>query len=136
MDNDTQDNPASLNVVLSRQAEHLFNNKKYLESAVCYAQTQSSFEEVCLKFLEIGDFTALRTFLTHKLRTLDAEREITQTTVVVAYIIEIFLNQLADLAQDRRDDECDALRDEFHRFLDNSLLKVSCHLEIGTLLSN
>jgi hypothetical protein len=66
-----KDNPANLNLVLTKQAEFFFNSKKYTESAVYYAQTQNSFEEICLKYLELGDFTALRTFLTHKLKTLD-----------------------------------------------------------------
>lgn len=38
-----------------------------------YAQTQNSFEEICLKYLELGDMTALRTFLTYKLNELDSE---------------------------------------------------------------
>lgn len=69
-----RDNPANLNLVLTRQAEYLFNNKKYNESAVYYAQTQNSFEEICLKYLELGDMTALRKFLTYKLNSLDSEK--------------------------------------------------------------
>jgi hypothetical protein len=61
-----------MNLVLTKQAEHLFMNKKYVESAIYYAQTRNSFEEICLKYLELGHFTALRTFLTHKLKNLDA----------------------------------------------------------------
>ncbi|CAF1037381.1 unnamed protein product [Brachionus calyciflorus] len=122
------DNPANLNIVLTKQAENLFNNKKYIESAVYYAQTQNSFEEICLKYLELGNFTALRTFLTHKLNTLDADKELTQTTVVIAYIIEIFLNQLSDLIQEKLYDDYDSLHKEFYKFLDGKKVK-SCLIE-------
>ena len=72
----SKDNPANMNLILTRQAEYLFNNKKYNESAICYSQTQNSFEEICLKYLELGDMTALRTFLTYKLNNLDPEKVI------------------------------------------------------------
>ena len=52
-------------------------------------------------------------------------KEITQTTVVIAYIIEIFLNQLADTLQEKLYDEHDSLHKEFYKFLDNSKVKVS-----------
>lgn len=109
---------------MTKQAENLFNNKKYIESAVVYAQTQHSFEEICLKYLELGNFSALRTFLTKKLDTLDLEKEITQTTIVIAYIIEIFLNQLSDLIQQRHFDLFDSLQKEFYKFLDCQKVKV------------
>ena len=51
-----------------------FNIKRYNESAFYYAQTQNSFEEICLKYLELGDMTALRRFLSYKLNSLDSER--------------------------------------------------------------
>ena len=47
---------------------------RYNESAVYFAQTQNSFEEICLKYLELGDMTALRKFLTCKLNNLDSEK--------------------------------------------------------------
>ena len=113
-----------------------------------YAQTQNSFEEICLKYLELGDMTALRTFLTYKLNELDSEevvfsrvflsiflnylfefffvfKEITQTTVVISYIIEIFLNQLSDLIQEKLYDDYDSLHKEFYKFLDQSKVKVA-----------
>jgi len=69
-----KDNAANLNLVLTKQAEYLFDNKKYNESARFYAQTQNSFEEICLKYLDLGDMTALRKFLTYKLHSLDSEK--------------------------------------------------------------
>lgn len=119
-----QDNPINLNLVLTKQAEYLFNNKNYVKSAVCYAQTQNSFEEICLKYLELGDFNALRTYLTHKLNSFEVDKEITQTTVIIAYIIEIFLNQLSDLTHAGQYDKRDVLREEFHAFLSEDSVKM------------
>lgn len=93
--------------------------------------------------------TALRTFLTYKLNELDSEKvefllraflfsklithfskhskskEITQTTVVISYIIEIFLNQLSDLIQEKLYDDYDNLHKEFYKFLDRPKVKVN-----------
>ena len=44
-------------------AEHLFKEKKYLESAKEYAFSQEFFEEVCLKFLRINNIKALIIYL-------------------------------------------------------------------------
>lgn len=51
----------------------MFDYSRYIDSAICYAQTQNSFEEICLKYLELSDFTALRTFLTNKLNNFDVK---------------------------------------------------------------
>jgi hypothetical protein len=119
-----KDNPANLNLVLTKQAESYFAAKKYIDSAIFYAQTQNSFEEICLKYLELADFTALRTFLMHKLEYFDVDREITQTTVIIAYIIEIFLNQLSDLDHERAFDQYERLHKEFYKFLASDKVRV------------
>lgn len=49
--------------MLVRQAEMLFKNKEYEESALIYADTHSSFEEISLKFLQEWQIEALKTFL-------------------------------------------------------------------------
>ena len=43
---------------------------RYIESAEIYATTDTSFEEISLKFLDAQDMTALRTFLTKKFQNL------------------------------------------------------------------
>ena len=60
---------------------------RYNESAMYYAQTQNSFEEICLKYLELGDMTALRKFLTFKLSSLDSER----VSLVIRFFINLFI---------------------------------------------
>ena len=44
-------------------AEHLFKEKRYLESAKEYAFSEETFEEVCLKFLKINNIEALIIYL-------------------------------------------------------------------------
>ena len=44
-------------------AEHLFKEKKYLESAMEYAFSDEIFEQVCLKFLSINDNPSLIRYL-------------------------------------------------------------------------
>jgi len=43
---------------------------------------------------------------------------------VIAYIIEIFLNQLADYIQENLHDEHDSLHKEFYEFLGKQKVKV------------
>lgn len=45
----------------------LFEQKQYALSAQRYAETQSSFEEICLKFLQVNEPDSLKIFLRNKL---------------------------------------------------------------------
>lgn len=82
--------------VLSRQAEDLFQSGKYEQSAIIYAQTYSSFEEIALKFLEAAQEGALRQFLLKKLDGLKPQDK-TQITMIVMWLLEIYLNELGVL---------------------------------------
>uniref|UniRef100_A0A0A9XG54 Vacuolar protein sorting-associated protein 18 homolog n=1 Tax=Lygus hesperus TaxID=30085 RepID=A0A0A9XG54_LYGHE len=82
--------------VLRLQAESLFEKKEYEKSAVCYAASQASFEHIALKFLEVKDDQALKTFLKQKLSRLRADDK-AQTTMLVLWILELLLTQLGDL---------------------------------------
>jgi len=86
-----KENAANYNLVLTRQAEHLFANKKYNESARFYAQTQNSFEEICLKFLDLGDMIALRKFLTYKLHSLDSIKVSSRVKIISIKIVNFDL---------------------------------------------
>lgn len=81
--------PSALDQILTRQAEDLFNKEKYVESAMHYAKTRSSFEEVTLKFMNIDEKTALLNYLKKKLETLKPSEK-TQTTLIVIWLIEIY----------------------------------------------
>lgn len=53
--------------VLSAQAHSLFNQGKYFPAAQSYAQCSVTFEEVALKFLDVGERDALRSYLISRL---------------------------------------------------------------------
>jgi len=112
------DNRANLDRVLTKEAEHLFTNRKYLDSAKVYAETQTSFEEIALKFIALEDKDALKQFLMHKLDTLKPSEKM-QITMIVAWLAEIWLNQLGQLKE--RGEETSVrynhIQDEFRKFL-------------------
>lgn len=91
-----QDDPISLDKVITKQAHHLFTNQQYEESAAHYALTHTSFEEVTLKFLQAQQKPALRTYLNKKLLSCGVG-ERTQRTMLVMWILELYFNELGDL---------------------------------------
>lgn len=91
-----KDNPAHIDHVLVKQAEMLFKNKEYEKSALIYADTHSSFEEISLKFLQEWQIEALKTFLRKKLDGLKMQDK-TQITMIVIWVMELFMNQMGAL---------------------------------------
>ncbi|KZC05612.1 Vacuolar protein sorting-associated protein 18 like protein, partial [Dufourea novaeangliae] len=91
-----KNNPAHIDQVLVKQAEMLFKNKEYEQSALIYADTHSSFEEISLKFLQEWQIEALKTFLKKKLEGLRAQDK-TQITMIVVWVIELYINQIGVL---------------------------------------
>ncbi|OXU27272.1 hypothetical protein TSAR_013576 [Trichomalopsis sarcophagae] len=91
-----KDNPAHIDQVLIKQAEKLFENKEYDTSALVYADTHSSFEEITLKFLQENQTEALKTFLKKKLEGLKSQDK-TQITMIVIWVVELFMNQMGAL---------------------------------------
>jgi len=113
-----QDNRANLDRVLTKEAEHLFASRKYLDSAKVYAETQTSFEEVALKFIALEDKDALKQFLMHKLNTLKSSEKM-QITMIVVWLIEIWLNQLGQLKErgEETSSRYENIQEEFRKFL-------------------
>ena len=91
-----RERPECMDMVLAREAEHCFQNKRYLESAKCYALTQNYFEEIALKFIEAKQEDALKEFLLKKLNNLKPG-ERTQITLLVTWLTELYLNRLGQL---------------------------------------
>jgi hypothetical protein len=54
-------------LVLSAQALSFFNQGKYFPAAQSYAQCSVTFEEVALKFLDVGERDAMRSYLISRL---------------------------------------------------------------------
>ena len=51
----------------------LFHQLRYQEAAISFSKSQLSFEEIALKFIQVGRTDALKTFLIKKLSSLDRE---------------------------------------------------------------
>ncbi|TGZ50267.1 Vacuolar protein sorting-associated protein 18-like protein [Temnothorax longispinosus] len=115
-----RDNPAHIDQVLVKQAEMLFKNKEYEKSALIYADTHSSFEEVSLKFLQEWQIEALKTFLRKKLDGLKTQDK-TQITMIVIWVTELFMNQMGALRSSNtsylHDSQYTELQKQFDSFL-------------------
>ncbi|XP_064080342.1 vacuolar protein sorting-associated protein 18 homolog [Macrobrachium nipponense] len=85
-----------LYVVLLKEAQDLFEKKDYLRSAKLFAKTLTSFEEVTLKFVEVGEEEALKIYLHEKLEGLKVSEQ-TQVTLVVVWLLELYLKKLGNL---------------------------------------
>ncbi|KAJ2719561.1 tethering complex subunit [Coemansia sp. Benny D115] len=82
--------------VLRAKAEYLFGQGRYVESAECFALTTVMFEEAVLRFVELKDNRVLKSYLLSKLATL-RKQDRTQTTLLVTWLIEIYLGMLGTL---------------------------------------
>lgn len=113
-----RENPAYLDQVLVKEAEMYFSKKQYDKSANRYAETQSSFEEIALKFLQVWEIDALNIFLKKKLERLKPQDK-TQITMIVMWVLELFLNQLGSLRDEG--EEKTTLYTNLQKELDNFL---------------
>lgn len=115
-----KDNPAYIDQVLVKQAEMLFKNKEYEKSALIYADTHSSFEEISLKFLQEWQIEALKIFLRKKLDGLKLHDK-AQITMIVVWVIELFMNQMGEIRSNdssyNRNPQYIALQKQFDSFL-------------------
>ncbi|KAF4519225.1 hypothetical protein B566_EDAN015331 [Ephemera danica] len=120
--------------VLIRKAETLFQNEKYQDSAETYSETQSSFEEVALKFLQIEQIEALKTFLCRKLEKLKPQDK-TQITMIVVWVTELFLNQLGQIRDAGREStlEYRELQEQFSDFMQARLVQDCMRNNCGTI---
>ncbi|UJR25410.1 hypothetical protein I4U23_006757 [Adineta vaga] len=83
----------------SRHADHLFNEKKYSLCASIYATSDTSFEDVTLKFFVLRDKEPLREYLQAVLQNLKPSSDSTQITILTLWLTDLFLNELDELRQ-------------------------------------
>ncbi|KAF8525048.1 Pep3/Vps18/deep orange family-domain-containing protein [Hysterangium stoloniferum] len=91
--------PIQRDHVLARQADAHFDAGRYIQSAQCYAQSSKSFEEVTLRFIDVGERDALRYYLISRLERT-RKTDLTQRTMLATWLVEFYLskcNQLDDL---------------------------------------
>ncbi|CAG9857094.1 unnamed protein product [Phyllotreta striolata] len=91
----SRNNLAYYNHVLIKEADKLFADGRYEASARRYAETECSFEEICLKFIEARRRDALKLFLLRKLDGLKAHDK-TQITMIVVWTLELYLIELEE----------------------------------------
>ncbi|KAF8898884.1 Pep3/Vps18/deep orange family-domain-containing protein [Infundibulicybe gibba] len=85
--------------VLSAQANALFKDGLYYKAAQCYSQCSASFEEVTLKFLDVGERDSLRSYLISRLERT-RRTDLTQRMMLATWLVEFYLskcNELDDL---------------------------------------
>lgn len=111
-----RDNAAHLDTVLVKQAELKFNQKHYMESAKIYSETHSSFEDICLRFMEINEYDALLVFLKNRLERLDSQDK-TQISMLVVWIVELYLTQMARCAANDQQAKIGKYQNEFDEFM-------------------
>ncbi|XP_066913841.1 vacuolar protein sorting-associated protein 18 homolog isoform X1 [Clytia hemisphaerica] len=117
-----KNNPAQMDLVLRKQADAYFLDKKFQQAAATYALTQISFEEVSLKFLQAKDTEALKIFLQKKMINLK-NNDKTQLMMLVTWVMELYLNQLGEHRDNGFDGGYENLQDEFRKFLNQNRVK-------------
>ncbi|CAF1610147.1 unnamed protein product [Rotaria magnacalcarata] len=83
----------------SKHADYSFNEKKYTLSASIYAGSDTSFEDVTLKFFTLRDKEPLREYLQAVLRYQESVSDNTQITILTLWLTDLFLSELDELRQ-------------------------------------
>ncbi|XP_047507228.1 vacuolar protein sorting-associated protein 18 homolog isoform X1 [Pieris napi] len=105
-----QNNPAYIDIINVKQADLLFAKGDYEKSAEIFAETQSSFETICLKFLEVNQINALKVYLSKRLDALTDDDK-TLISMIVIWMTELYVSQLASLRRSGKDNS-----QEYHQF--------------------
>lgn len=113
-----QSNPAFIDIVNVKHAELLFSKGQYERSAELFAETQRSFETICLKFLESDQITALKIYLEKRLETLNDD-DMTLIPMIVIWMTELYLAQLGLLRRTGKEDSIKyhEIQSDFETFL-------------------
>lgn len=114
----SNNNPAFIDIINVKEAELLFSKGEFEKSAEVFANTQSSFETICLKFLETDQIDALKIYLGKRLEAL-ADDEKTLTSMVVIWLTELYLSQLSQLRRSGQEEgeRYHKLQSDFEVFL-------------------
>ncbi|KAE9408232.1 hypothetical protein BT96DRAFT_1013688 [Gymnopus androsaceus JB14] len=84
------------NQVLAAQANSFFAEGRFFQAAQCYAQCSVSFEEVVLKFLDVNERDALRSYLISRLERTK-KTDITQRMMLATWLVEFYLSKCNEL---------------------------------------
>jgi len=100
--------------VLTAQADHVFKEGQYELAATQFAKTKQPVEDVAIKFAVASQGGALKTFLLHKLDSVE-ESDTAQLTMLCIWLTDIYLHILSSSANDVDAQELTTL--EFREFL-------------------
>lgn len=78
------------------QADSLFKEGRYFPAAQCYARCSTPFEEVALKFIDVGERDALRSYLISRLED-KPKANLTQRMMLATWLVEIYLSKCNEL---------------------------------------
>lgn len=122
--------------IMIKEAEKMFSNKDYIESAKLFAKVPSSFEEVCVKFLKVKAEEALKVFLREKLQMTNPNDQ-TQITLVILWLIELYLRKLGILrdTDKRNTSEYNAIDEEFKELLRDLKVRQCIHQNSNSIYS-
>lgn len=96
--------PVKINKILVKYAQDRFTEGDYENSARLFADSWASFEEVSLRFLEMDQDSALKILLRQKLGQLKADEK-PQMTMVSTWLLQLYLNRMANLKNQLSRDE-------------------------------
>ncbi|EKM61206.1 uncharacterized protein PHACADRAFT_247665 [Phanerochaete carnosa HHB-10118-sp] len=85
--------------VMCSQADAFFAGGRYLQAAHAYAQCSVTFEEASLRFLDVGERDALRSYLISRLERTK-KTDLSQRMMLATWLVEFYLsrcNELDDL---------------------------------------
>ena len=89
--------------MLQQRASRLFDEARYLESALTYAKTKCSFETTVLKFVDLPvKDAALLNYLKKK---LEVTRDRMEMVLIVVWLVDVTLTQMSDLEQEHNVDD-------------------------------
>ncbi|KAF5312904.1 hypothetical protein D9619_003136 [Psilocybe cf. subviscida] len=82
--------------ILFAQANAFFENGQYFQAAQAYAHCSATFEEVALKFLDVGERDSLRSYLMSRLERTQ-KTDITQRMILATWLVEFYLSKCNEL---------------------------------------
>ncbi|CCG83079.1 Vacuolar protein sorting protein DigA [Taphrina deformans PYCC 5710] len=117
--------PAHTDLIYGAQAQSLMDKQLYVEAAEIFGRTTLPLEQVALRFLDLNERDALRTYLVKKLEGQKKSAEMQRTTLAT-WVLELFMSRLSTL-----DDMHNNLRDPEQGALDRRTIKAEYSIFIS-----